>query len=379
MKLLVTTTLSPNQLDAHLRPILAIPEVEEVILVTDVAPPPLPKLRGIVPHEVERRALGRAGSKLAESARVARRLRPTWVLSYNIMPHAVNGLIAGRLAGSRTMYHMIGGSTEWVGGGWGSENAVLGRLPRPVPAIERALLGVMSRTDVVCTMGDGARARLIAAGLDPGRVIVAPPAVDVARFSPSRDREARYDLVTAGRLVPAKRLHDFIAVVARLRSRYPALRAAIAGTGPLEQDLRSEAARRGAADAIDFLGLRPDVEHVYRSGRIFLLTSAFEGVSVALGEALACGLPAVVTDVGDLRDLVVDGRNGYVVGAGDVDALARAVERLLSDRQHYQSAASAAREVAIRRSIARLSTLYREILLCERPEVENQEPLRMLS
>jgi glycosyltransferase involved in cell wall biosynthesis len=363
MRLLVTTTLSPNQLRAHLGPIAAIPEVDEIVLVTDEQPPPLDKIVGVVPDARERRLVGRAGSKLIESARIARRMKPDWVLSYNIMPHAVNGLVAGRAGGSRTMYHMIGGETEWRGGGWASENAILGRFPRPVPAVERALLGLMRRTDVVCTMGTRSRSHVVAAGLDPSRVVVAPPAIDVERFSPDAGRLPRYDIVTAGRLVPAKRLHDFIAVVARLRRTRPEFRAAIAGTGPLEEELRADASRRRVADAIDFLGLQSGIEDVYRSTRIFLLTSAFEGLSVALGEALASGVPAVVTDVGDLRDLVHDGVNGFVCPAGDVVALAAAVDRLLDDAALYRDASAAARRVALERSIPHLTNLYRELLI----------------
>ena len=366
MRLLVTTTLSPNQLRAHLDPIVAIPEVEEIVLVSDEEPPPLPKLVSVVPSRTEKRLLGRAGSKLVHSARLARRLHPAWILSYNIMPHGVNGLVAGRVSGSRTIYHMIGGETEWRGGGWESENAVLGRLRRPVPALERALLGIMRRTDVVCTMGTTARMRLLAAGLDPRKVVVAPPAIDIKRFSPAPSAASRpYDLMTAGRLVPAKRLHDFIAVVCKLRATRPELQAAIAGAGPLERELRAEASRRGVGGAIDFLGPKQHIEDVYRSARVFLLTSAFEGFSVALSEALACGLPAVVTDVGDLRDLILDGQNGHVCATGDVNRLAGCAERLLADGRTYEQASKNARRAALQRSVPTLTTLYRRILVEE--------------
>jgi L-malate glycosyltransferase len=364
VKLLVTTTLSPNQLRAHLGPIVAIPEVEEVVLVTDEEPPPLPKLVVVVPTRTEKRLLGRAGSKLVQTARLARRLRPAWVLSYNIMPHAVNGLLAARVSRSRTIYHMIGGDTEWRGGGWRSENAVLGRLPRPTPAVEKALLGVMQRTDIVCTMGARTRERLITAGLDPSRVIVAPPAIDVERFAPlPSGAPRRYDLMTAGRLVAPKRVHDFVAIVRRLKATIPTVRAAIAGAGPLETELREEASRQGVADAIDFLGSRRDIEDVYGSARVFVLTSAFEGFSVALSEALACGLPAVVTDVGDLRDLIVDGSNGSIRPVGDIDGLTAAVEAFLSDDRRYDRASKAARQAALERSVPLMTMLYRNILL----------------
>ncbi len=185
MRLLATVTLNPNQLRAHLLPLASLPAVEEIVLVADEAPPAIPKVRGVIPPSRRTKLLGRAGSKLVTCARLARRLEPDWIVSYNVMPHGVNGLLAGRLSGTPTVYHMIGGELEWLGGGWQSDNAVLGRLPRPVPPLEKALLAVIRGNDVVCTMGNSARERLLELGFDPERVAVTPPSVDCDRFSPT--------------------------------------------------------------------------------------------------------------------------------------------------------------------------------------------------
>jgi L-malate glycosyltransferase len=284
-------------------------------------------------------------------------------VSYNIMPHGVNGFISGRLTRTRTLYHMIGGEIEWNGGGWQSENAILGRLPRPLPPLERALLGVIRRTDAVCTMGSKARDRLLEAGVEPRRIFVTPPSVDTERFSPNGVPTPAYDVLTAGRLVPIKRFDDYIAVISRLRERRPDIRAAISGTGPLEQDLRRRAKQAGVSDAIDFLGFRADIENVYRAARVFVLTSESEGLSVAMTEAMASGLPAVVTDVGDLGDLVEDSVNGYLLAVGDVDGIADRIARLLDDEHGLHCASDAARCAAVRHSgIEHLSSLYRRIL-----------------
>jgi glycosyltransferase involved in cell wall biosynthesis len=365
VKLLVTVTLSPNQVRSHLLPILTIPEVEEVVLVADTPPPPLPKLSAVIPSAFEKRVLGRAGSKLMHCGRLARQLRPDWIVSYNIMPHGVNGYVAGRLSGCRTIYHMIGGELEWRGGGWASDNAILGRLPRPVELVENTLLAVMRRTDIVCTMGSHDRTLLVDKGLDPGRIFVTPPSVDCDRFSPaSPDGPRRYDLVTVAAFIPRKRLHDFLEIVAHLRAERPHFRAAIAGTGPLETELKHEAKRRGVGDAIDFLGPRTDVENVYRSARVFILTSRHEALSVAMTEAMACGLPPVVTDVGDVRDLVQNGKNGLLVSVGEIGEFVSAVNGLLSDEPRYKATAEAARSSVVeRQGVKQLSRVYRKLLV----------------
>lgn len=364
MRLLVTVTFNPNQLRAHLAPLVAIPEVDEVVLVADAPPPPLPKLRAVVPSPRMTRALGRAGSKLVTCSRLARSMRPAWILSYNIMPHGINGRIAGALSGRRTMYHMIGGPREFAGGGWTSDNAILGRLPRAVPPLERGLLTVMRTSTLVGTMGNSGRERLIAEGLDPARVVCVPPSVDVGRFRPGPAGGRPYDLVIVAALLPNKRVGDFLAVVARLRTARPGLRAAIAGDGPERERLTAEARRLGVADAVDFLGRRADIDEVYRSARVFMLTSGSEGLSIAMSEAMASGLPVVVSDVGDLGDVVHEGRGGYRVPVGDVEGFAARAGGLLDDDALWARMSAAAREdVTAHASVERMTDLYRALLV----------------
>jgi glycosyltransferase involved in cell wall biosynthesis len=165
-------------------------------------------------------------------------------------------------------------------------------------------------------------------------------------------------------LIATKQYGDFVEIVARLRARRPGTRAAIAGEGPLLADLRAQAVRLGVADAIDFLGRRTDIESVYREARVYVLTSRHEGLSIAMSEAMACGLPAVVSDVGELRDVVHDGRNGHVVPVGEVDEFAAHIGGLLADDAAYAAASTAARDgVVAHQSVDRLSLLYRDVLV----------------
>jgi glycosyltransferase involved in cell wall biosynthesis len=214
-------------------------------------------------------------------------------------------------------------------------------------------------------MGRDGRERLLARGLNPNRVFITPPSVDVDRFVPAPDDAPRpYDVVTVGELIPTKQLDDFVRIVQLLRRRRPTLSAAVAGDGPLREQIRRAAERHGVAQTIDFLGPRTDIEHVYRSGRVFVLTSRHEGLSVAMSEAMASGLPVVVTNVGDLSDLVQDGRNGFLLPVGDVEGFAERIESLLQDRVAYDAFGRAARAaVIVHASVSRLTDVYREILV----------------
>lgn len=364
LRLLVTVTFNPNQLRAHLEPILDLPEVEAVTLVADVPAPPLPKLTTVVPSPRLVRVLGRAAAKTVTCVQVAKREQPDWAISYNLVPHGLNGRAASRWGnGCRTMYHQIGGPVEWLEGGWRSDNGILGRLPRRSRLLEALLLRSVRRNTVVVAMGGKGRQGLVDHGVEDARAVVVPPSIDDARFVPAPDTPKPYDLVSVGALIPTKQMHVVIEAAARLRERLPGLRAAIVGEGPLEAELRALAAERGVADAVDFLGFRRDVEAVYRDARAFVLASRYEGLSIALLEAMASGLPAFVSDVGELRDAVRDGENGWAFPSGDVDRLVELLDPVLREpalaARLGERGAADARALASR---AAVSARYAELL-----------------
>jgi glycosyltransferase involved in cell wall biosynthesis len=367
VRLLVTVTFNSNQLRAHLQPILALEEVEEVVLVADQEPPTLPKVRTILPDPRLVRVLGRAASKLVTCVQVARRERPDWVLGFNLVPHGINAYLAARASGARSLYAMIGGPVEWEEGGWRSDNAILGRLPRPVPLLERLLLRVVRGCDVVAAMGGAGRAALVSHGVGRERAVVIPPAIDVDRFRPSAGSVRPYDVLTVGSLIDTKRHVDLIEAAGILHAGGRNVRVAIVGDGPLEGELAVSARRYGVDGAVELLGFREDVEKLYADASVFALPSRYEGLSIALGEAMASGLPAVVADVGELRELVLDGENGFVVPVADPPALAERLQRLLEDEEVRRafSARAAARARDVMGS-ARVADVYRRILVDER-------------
>jgi len=240
-----------------------------------------------------------------------------------------------------------------------------------VPALEALFFRFVRGFDAVVTMGTDGRRELIERGIAPGRVVPIPASPDERRFHPRPGHPKEYDLLTVGSLIERKQTRDFVEAVARLRSHRPALRAAILGTGPLDQELRAQASRLGIDDAVDFLGFRRDVEEVYALSRVFVLTSRFEGLSVALIDAMASGLPAVVSDVGEARDLVREGRNGYLFEAGDIDALVRRLEPLLDEPAlRERLGRAAAEDAAALAGVRQTRDLYR-LLLTGAPPGQN--------
>jgi glycosyltransferase involved in cell wall biosynthesis len=144
------------------------------------------------------------------------------------------------------------------------------------------------------------------------------------------------------------------------------LRFVAVGQGPLEAAIRAEHARLGLGEKFRLLGYRPDAVRVLAGCDVFTLASHWEGFPVALMEALALGVPAVVTAVGGVPDGVSDGVEGLLVPPGRPQELAAALVGLAADgaRRARMSSAALARgaEFDIRRAVHRVEDTYRTLL-----------------
>lgn len=103
----------------------------------------------------------------------------------------------------------------------------------------------------------------------------------------------------------------------------------ICGSGPLEQYLKDLASSLDISSQVRLLGFRTDVCEIYKASDIFVFPSFREGLSVALMEAMAAGLPVVASDIRGNRDLIANGKGGYLVKPDDVDGFVKNIYKLL--------------------------------------------------
>jgi phosphatidylinositol alpha-1,6-mannosyltransferase len=206
------------------------------------------------------------------------------------------------------------------------------------PLIERR---VIEGSDRVITVSEFSRRQLVEAlGVDPGRIEVVPNGID-ARFAPGPGDPVRrrHGLGRApvalflGGLKPRKNLPWLLDAWREVARACPEARLLLAGTGPLEAALRRRAAALGIAERVVFAGRIAEAEKVgyYNAADVFVSPSSLEGFGFTVGEAMSCGVPAVVSDRGALPELVTDGEGGFVCRHGDVGQLARRLLLLLAD------------------------------------------------
>ena len=179
---------------------------------------------------------------------------------------------------------------------------------------------------------------------------VIPNGVDLDRFHPAEKDDApeRLRLLTVGRLSVTKRVEMLIDAVEILHKTGGKLSFTIAGGGQLEQKLRDIVLQKDLRDVIEVTG-RVDSEDMpqrYRRSDIFVSASMQEGMSNAMLEAMASGLPIVATRCEGVEELITD--NGIVVEQPSAEAIAGAIRKLADDRVLCRQMAENARKQAER-------------------------------
>jgi glycosyltransferase involved in cell wall biosynthesis len=165
-------------------------------------------------------------------------------------------------------------------------------------------------------------------------------------------------IVTVSRLHPQKALHVLLDALARLPS---SVYLAIVGEGPLEADLRTQAAALGVSERVAWLGFRHDVGDYLAAADVFCLSSRWEAVALAAKEAVLVDTPVVATDVGGMRELFEDRVSGRLVPKDDPSALATALRDVLEHPDRAETYARNARAALTERfsTAGMLDRLYR--------------------
>jgi glycosyltransferase involved in cell wall biosynthesis len=171
---------------------------------------------------------------------------------------------------------------------------------------------------------------------------------------------------TVGNFTPKKAHADLVEALPMIRHDVPDARLVLVGLGPLEADLRQRVRRLGLDDAVVFAGFRTDAPRLAAAFDVFVLPSRFEGLSIALLEAMALGRAVVATRVGGNAEVIEDRTSGVLVPAGDRRSLAGAVTGLLQDDALREKLGREARRRAARFDIgvaaARMEEVYGRLL-----------------
>jgi glycosyltransferase involved in cell wall biosynthesis len=235
-----------------------------------------------------------------------------------------------------------------------------------------------ARTDAVVAVSADVEARCRAAGLPGDRVHRVRGATDLARFDPSLTGRAIRDEFQVGdaplvgcvaRLAPSRRHDRLIAGFRRLLARVPDARLLLVGKGEARSALDRLVADANLDGRVIFAGYRDhDLPQVLAALDCFALLGAGSEESCrAVLEAMAAGRPVVASRVGAVPDTVVDGETGFLLREDSPDAIADALEAVLSDPARARTMGAAARrrveaEFSLARQVDAIEAVYRAAL-----------------
>jgi glycosyltransferase involved in cell wall biosynthesis len=200
--------------------------------------------------------------------------------------------------------------------------------------------------------------------------------IDVPRFAaPSTPREAvrsalglgqELTFICAASLTPKKGHPILLDAFARVLQKVPDAKLLLAGTGVMRQSMEAQVARLGMGTSVRFLGTRTDMPDLLAAADVFVLASLWEGMPLAVMEAMAAGKPVVCTAVGGSVEIVQDGVNGLLVPSGYSVLLANAMTAMADPEKRAQfgkrGAEMAAGQFGLETMVRAYEGLYADLL-----------------
>ncbi len=263
-----------------------------------------------------------------KTVEVARHHDLDLVHTHYAVPNAVSGVLARQILAPRplpvvTTLH-------------GTDITLVGNDPNYLETTRFGILESDAVTAVSASLRAQTREKLCVS--EDKAIEVVPNFIDPARFAeasqgPGATRWGRRGerlVVHISNFRPVKRVPDVVDAFRLILEKVPA-RLLLVGDGP--DRVRAELMCReyGICNAITFLGSLPLIEEVLVGADLFLLPSESESFGLAALEAMACHVPVIATAVGGLPEVVIDGETGFLVPVGDVQAMAEAGIRVLTD------------------------------------------------
>ncbi|HBH71694.1 MAG: Glycosyltransferase [Parcubacteria group bacterium GW2011_GWC1_42_11] len=171
-------------------------------------------------------------------------------------------------------------------------------------------------------------------------ISVLPILVEIKNLQHTIDLKNKYPqfdkiILVASRLSSEKNIEGAIDAVEAVVKKYPKTGLIIVGSGSEEVKLKKRVTQLGLEKNVIFEGWKDDLSDYYKTADVFVLPSYYEGYGMVVVEALSFGCPVVMTDVGCAGDMVKDRQNGLIVPVGDTEALAHALDHVVSGKLKF--------------------------------------------
>jgi len=246
--------------------------------------------------------------------------KPDYIYGIYFFPHGIYAAIVGFLLKIPVIQEIIGTDRLLV-----TKSRIYQRL--------------LMQAEHVGVRGTASRDQLSELGIPKEKMFisVAVNAIDFNLFKPNQSGK-EYDFVYCGRLDQNKQINLLLDAFFEVHKQNSALKLVLVGDGPEKKNLEMKVKTFGLNDNVTFAGKQDyrNIPSFLNKSRIFVMASAFEGLPVAMLEALSCGLPVVVPDIGDISDIAIHGYNAWLVNETSKNAYFKALSTLISNKDLYE-------------------------------------------
>jgi glycosyltransferase involved in cell wall biosynthesis len=348
MKILALAGLSSRLVESQFSPLTKLKKVEQIFVIRTSQGPRLAKLQYFSPPGLLKKLRSiDLVYKMLLTLKLTSKHKPDLISSFYLVPHGLIAFLGAKIIGKPVTQSLIGTDLNVH-----CKRRVIGKL----------LLWVIRNSDIVTVPGSISRQFLIDYGVDKTKIVILPNTVDQVRFKP-QEVNKKYDIITIGRLVGVKHIEILLEIITKLKKFRKDIKVGIAGSGPLKTELEQLATNLNLQNNVEFLGFVEDASLFLNSGKVYVLTSESEGLPTAMVEAMACAVPCVVSKVGNIPDVVTNGKNGVIIDDyRDVEGYVKAITKLLKDQDHYKKLSKNALDIREKYSVENATQTWKKII-----------------
>lgn len=203
--------------------------------------------------------------------------------------------------------------------------------------------------------------------IDKNKITIIPNAIDLQRFAftHSRQLDGTIRLINIGSMMPNKNQSFLLDVVVALKAKGQNVQLDLIGTGPTQKALKEKAVQLGIEDEVNFTGIVPDPENYLNEAHIYVHSAWHEPFGLVLIEAMSTGLPVVSFNTGGPKEIVQEGKTGYLVEKDNLATFVDKVLQLASDTALYEdfskNAMAASKQYDIKNYTEKLIAFYQQI------------------
>jgi len=320
MNILVVSKLFDHTLRENvLMPLLSSKSVDHVYVLRDTIGDKFDERITYLCPESPSHSKLRHIAKIGRGVKAVNKYKISAIIGVLNTPHGFIGRTIAFLTHTPYIHMTIAGHREfWVDG----------------PILERINLWAFGNGKAITVTGSQTKQYLLRKGIREEMVFLLPNLPNEAFTQVQHNEDRHYDIISFSRIDLNKNLILLIKALARLKDKHK-INVAVAGDGDQLENIKTAAQKYGVAGMIDFLGFVKGVDDKIKllsDSKIFISCSKGEGFPVSLLEAMNCGCVPVVSNVGDIVDVIKNGKNGYIFDDfNDETEFTNCLDMLLSD------------------------------------------------